>query len=263
MTIKQAQLLASDSLGIYIPQAFAECIDLSQVKYVTQDQIDILLDGPDHEHYWDVWDEVLDNAETTDGGVFYQDGDLWLIYPDQAIEAVNDLCESMVEYETTHVDAGENYAHLVGESWDIQKTRDIIEQFHRELFDSSEYVQGSGWINYKPLWETLGIHPRWKDIDPDVLADIALESFTMESGSMYYPQGVIILDSFPVGEIEIDLSSLGIDGITMEHIRESCDAYISSDGYAYVSTDAVWYAVLDVPMFNAQIEQYINDKESE
>ena len=259
MTIKQAQLLASDSLGIYIPQAFAECIDLSQVKYVTQDQIDILLDGPDHDHYWDVWDEVLSNAETTDGGVFYQDGDLWLIYSEQAIEAVNDLCESMVEYETTHVDAGENYAHLVGESWDDQKTRDLLEQF----LDSASYVPRSGWINYKPQWETLGIDPRWKDIDLDVLADMALESFTMESGSIYYPQGVIILDSFPVGEIEIDLSNLGMDGITMEHIRESCDAYISGNDYAYMSTDAVWYAVLDVPMFNAHIQQYVNDKESE
>jgi len=161
MTFKQAQLLASDSLGIYIPQAFSEMVSFgdfkpeAQVKYVDQDQINILLDGPDHDHYWDVWDEVLSNAETTDGGVFHQDGDLWLIYPEQAIEAVNDLCESMVEYETTHGDAGENYAHLVGESWDSQKTRDMIEQFHRELFDSSEYVQGSGWINYKPQWETL------------------------------------------------------------------------------------------------------------
>jgi len=261
MTIKQAQLLASDNLGIYIPQAFAEAIDLSQVKHVTQDQIDILLDGPDHDHYWDVWDEVLSNAETTDGGVFHQDGDLWLIYPEQAIEAVNDLCESMVEYETTHIDAGENYAYLVGESWDDQKTRDMLDQFYRELFDSSEYVLGSGWINYKPQWETLGIDPRWKDIDSDVLADMVLESFTLESGSIYCPQGFIILDSFPVGEIEIELSSLDIDGITMEHIRESCDAYISGDS-AYVSTDAVWHAVLDVPMFNDQIEQYINDKES-
>jgi len=262
MTIKQAQLLASDNLGIYIPQAFAEAIDLSQVKHVTQDQIDILLDGPDHDHYWDVWDEVLSNAETTDGGVFHQDGDLWLIYPEQAIEAVNDLCESMVEYETTHIDAGENYAYLVGESWDDQKTRDMLDQFYRELFDSSEYVLGSGWINYKPQWETLGIDPRWKDIDSDVLADMVLESFTLESGSIYCPQGFIILDSFPVGEIEIDLSSLDIDGITLDYIRESCDAYISGNDYAYVSTDAVWYAVLDIPMFNAHVGQYVNDKES-
>lgn len=263
MTVKQAQLLASDSLGIYIPQHFAESIDLSQVKYVTQDQIDILLSGPDHEHYWDVWDEVLSNAETTDGGVFYQDGDLWLLYPEQTIEAVNDLCESMVDYETTHLDAGNSYAHLVAESWCAENTRDMIEQFHRELFDSSEYVQGSGWINYKPLWETLGIDPRWKDIDPDALADMALESFTMEPGSIFTPRDVIVLDGFPVGEIETDISSLGIDGITMDYIRESCDAYISGNDYSSVSTDAVWYAALDVPMFNAQIQQYVNDKESE
>jgi hypothetical protein len=32
-----------------------------------------------------------------------------------AIDAINDLCDSMLEYETK--DAGDNYAHLVGESW--------------------------------------------------------------------------------------------------------------------------------------------------
>jgi len=260
MRIKQAQLLASDRLGIYIPQAFAQLVDMSQVKYVDQDQIDILLAGPEHEHYWDVWSEVLENAETLDGGVFHQDGDLWLIYPEQAIEAVNDLCESMEEYETTHGDAGENYAYLVGESWDIQKTRDMIEQFHRELFDSSEYVQGSGWINYKPQWETLGIDSRWKDIDPDVLADMALESFVMESGHAYGVPSGIVLDGFPVGEVEIDLSGLDIDGITMEYISKGCGAYNDT---VYISTNAEWYAVLDVQMFNDHIEQYVNDKESE
>jgi hypothetical protein len=150
----------------------------------------------------------------------------------------------MVEYETTHRDAGDNYAHLVAEDWDALETRDLIEGLYRN-------------------WETLGIHPRWKDIEPDVLADIALESFTMESGSAYHKQSGIVLDAFLVGEIEIDISNLGIDGITIDYIREACEAYMSGNDYAFVSTDAAWYAVLDVPMFNAQIEQYVNDKESE
>ncbi len=210
MTVKQARLLVSDHFG------------------------------PDHMHYWHVWTEVLDNAKTLDGGVFYQNGDLWLIYPEQAIEAVNDLCESMVDYETTHADAGENYAHLVGESWDIQKTRDMV----------------------KKLNCCLVIDPRWEDIDPDVLADMALESFVMESGHAYGVPSGIVLDGFPVGEVEVDLSGLDIDGVTMEYISESCEAYLSGDGYAYVSTGVAWYAVLDVQMFNAHIEQYVNDKES-
>lgn len=161
----------------------------------------------------------------------------------QAIEAVNELCESMVEYETTHADAGENYARLVGKSWFLPVHSSLAEGLYRG-------------------WETLGIHPRWKDIEPDVLTDMALESFTMESGSAYHTPEGIVLDGFPVGEVEIDLSNLGIDGVTMEYIRESCDAYISGDS-AYVSTDAVWYAVLDITTFNAHIQQYVNDKESE
>ena len=69
---------------------------------------------PKAEHYWDVWDDVLSNAETDCGGVLHQDGDLWIVWSQNAIDAINELCESQLEYETSHRDAGDGYAHLVG-----------------------------------------------------------------------------------------------------------------------------------------------------
>ena len=174
-----------------------------------------------------------------------------------AIESINDLCDCQLEYDTRHGDAGDAYSHMPVESWCEQKTRDFIEELLREKFESCEYVQGSGWIDYKPQWKVLGIDPRWKDIDTDLLADMALESFDMVAGSIWgcFEEG-IALDSYHVGEIEIELDHLGIDVETMDLIRESCEAYISGTDRAYVSTDAVWYALLNVEAFNCQIENH-------
>ena len=69
----------------------------------------------------------------------------------------------------------------------------------------------------------------------------------------------IVLESFHLGEIEVSLDHLGIDNITMDLIRESCDAYISGNDYAYISTDAVWYAVVNVEALNTEIEAHLCD----
>jgi hypothetical protein len=164
-----------------------------------------------------------------------------------AIDAINELCESMLEYETRHHDAGDNYSFMVAESWDEQKTISLCNTFC------------IGLIN--PKWELLGIDKRWQDIEPDILADMALDSFYMAAGSIYGPfdNDVIVLDSFHVQEVEVCLEQLDIDCLTMDLVRESCDAYITGTDRAYIATDSVWYAVLDVGMFNDHIEQYFQD----
>ena len=253
--IKQAELFADSARGIYIPQHFAESADRERFKYIEPEQWSILESGPDHENYWEVWDEVLSDAETDGGGVLHQEGDLWIVWPQNAIDAINDLCEQELEYET-HGDAGDSYAHLVPESWTDQNTHDLIQSLNEEKRDvgvKDHFAADS----YKPEWELLGIDKRWKDIDTDVIADMALESFDMVPGSIWgcFEDG-ITLAGFPVQEIEIDLGHLGIDGITMGLIRESCDAYISGCSRAYVATDTVWFALLDVESFNCQIANH-------
>ena len=53
---------------------------------MSEDDAEILLDGPDHELYWDTWDHVLGTAYylADDGRRFtlWQDGDLWAICVD-------------------------------------------------------------------------------------------------------------------------------------------------------------------------------------
>ena len=85
-TIQPEPLLwLSGARGIYIPRDFANSFaDRStDVQGISQEQWDILEAGPDHEWYWEAWDEVEQDAKITDeNGVIYfvyQDGDCWLI----------------------------------------------------------------------------------------------------------------------------------------------------------------------------------------
>ena len=78
-------LWLSDSRGIYIPRDFAASFSdrARSVANVSDEDWDILDAGPDHEHYWDAWDEVISHAIVTDdlGREFFvsQEGDCWLI----------------------------------------------------------------------------------------------------------------------------------------------------------------------------------------
>ena len=81
--LPESAILFSDSAhGVYIPQHFAETVDWNAVDNWNEDQRDILLSGPDHEMYWDVWTEILDGAYLSGGYTLYQDGDLWLVPSD-------------------------------------------------------------------------------------------------------------------------------------------------------------------------------------
>jgi len=76
-------LYCSDSHGVYIPRDFAESYNRSMWQGIDKDDVDVLCAGPEHEQYWDAWDNVLDNAKVVgdDGHTYtlHQDGDLWVI----------------------------------------------------------------------------------------------------------------------------------------------------------------------------------------
>lgn len=94
------ELFLDESRGVYIPKAFAECVDRTRVSGIDMSEtLDELAKGPDDcEHYWDIWDDVLNLATVTDtNGVGYrleQDGDLWLV------ESAGEFCEHEDKYYT-------------------------------------------------------------------------------------------------------------------------------------------------------------------
>ena len=71
-------LIISDANGIYIPKIFAEGF---QWEGITEEDREILKSGPDHEQYWDAWDEVIASARFMDQYGYmwrlHQDGDLF------------------------------------------------------------------------------------------------------------------------------------------------------------------------------------------
>jgi len=86
MTTKPEPMLwLDDHRGVYIPRDFANSFAnrAKDVSGVSDDDWSVLEAGPDHEHYWDVWQDVAENAIVTDAnGVLYrvyQDGACWLV----------------------------------------------------------------------------------------------------------------------------------------------------------------------------------------
>lgn len=91
-------LLLDGNRGIYLPQHFAESLlhsDLYIRWNVSLANYKILLAGPNHEHYWDAWAHVLDNARFRDDAGFdwylYQDGDLFVYRADYEFPVLDAL----------------------------------------------------------------------------------------------------------------------------------------------------------------------------
>ena len=84
---KDAVLLIDGGHGQYIPQVFVGTVDRKRITGISDDQWAILSAGPEHEWYWEVWDEVLNGAIVTNPSTqeryyLHHDGDLWLIPED-------------------------------------------------------------------------------------------------------------------------------------------------------------------------------------
>ena len=88
-----AILYANSSHGVYIPQYFAESIDLDAVTLdgmapeAITECMDIIRQGPYADGYWEAWDDILIHLivtanETGTSYHLWQDGDLWLIPTD-------------------------------------------------------------------------------------------------------------------------------------------------------------------------------------
>lgn len=76
------EVLIDSHHGIYVPQIFAERYDANEYHLygIDPEDIDILLEGPDHEDYWEAWNNVLNDAFSEDGRKYlHQEGDLFLI----------------------------------------------------------------------------------------------------------------------------------------------------------------------------------------
>ena len=94
MTFEQAvdkgfiELLLDGARGIYLPQEFAQSFVVREAEL--DEDMACCAAGPDQEFYWESWENILDSGtiEGASGHVWalYQDGDLWAIREDAAID---------------------------------------------------------------------------------------------------------------------------------------------------------------------------------
>lgn len=231
-----SELFLDSNRGVYIPQHFAELIDVQDWTGIDAEDLDVLRAGPDAEEYWDAWTSVLDNAETRDGRVLHQDGDLWLVARDRAIEDLNKYFEDVHEYETRHGDAGDAYSYLV---------EDVDAEDVKRQIDATK-LQWDETLKFYIDVPALDLDVRGLDLDRVIR--LALDVFQMVPGSIWGPfEDGLVLAGFPVREIETEIPQ-EFDGIVLDLIGDNgTDAYIRDGGrLAYIATDSVWYAVASV-----------------
>lgn len=68
------QLAVDGSWGIYVPQRFFERYPQFLEHLNKEDHA--IIENPEHEHYWEVWDQFVSNFTVM------KDGDRWSIYQD-------------------------------------------------------------------------------------------------------------------------------------------------------------------------------------
>lgn len=159
----------------------------------------------------------------------------------EQIEQINSLIADRVSYEEEHRDAGNDRAHLLGESWHSEHDNRLRDQLAEMGIDHSS-------VDFDQLAEDVIF---WAEMVPSHLYDNSPSA------------GQILLDSFPVGEIEIEFSAeeLGCDRIStvnIEQMNRECDAFfragVRSLGdscdycYAYVGSDRSWDAQISSEM---------------
>ncbi len=94
MEIKHFDLIVDGHHGQYVPMVFTKLYP----SYMEGSERDILLAGPEHENYWDVWSDIQ-GSECWDGDIWQgESGDVFII-SNSPMQALVEAWESMEELE--------------------------------------------------------------------------------------------------------------------------------------------------------------------
>jgi hypothetical protein len=156
------------------------------------------------------------------------------------LDAAKQLIESTYEYETSHADAGNNYAHLASEG-----------HFEHHNGDNrlAEYCAEMG-------IDLTGIAI-------DRLAEEVIADSYMVQGQDYDPAKRFLVASYPVGEIEtqVDSSDIGarLTPWLVKKLNRETDAYWSCPGKGsacfYITTDSYWDQVCNADVIQDLVNQ--------
>ena len=160
----------------------------------------------------------------------------------EQIEQINSLIADRMTYEEEHQDSGNDRAHMLGESWHSEHDQRLADQLAELKIDHSA-------VDFDQLAEDVIF---WAEMVPSHIYDNSPKA------------GQILLDSYPIGEIEIEISAevLGIAELSAsicDQLSRSCDAYFRHDSadrcHAYVSSERSWDAQISAETVRDLIEQ--------
>ena len=133
MEIKHFELAVDGSRGIYVPKFFAEnypsCMDGSER--------DILLAGPEHEEYWDVWNNVSFREHEEQSLYLGESGDVFIL-SDSPMQALITAWESMEDLDSSAAELRGTVQKLASEFL-TDRDEFISEEEALDYFKPSQY----------------------------------------------------------------------------------------------------------------------------
>jgi hypothetical protein len=157
------------------------------------------------------------------------------------IEKAKAIVESRLEYEETHIDAGDAYSHLASEG-DFD--------YHNGESRLVEYCQEMG-------IDLTGI-------EIGRLAEDVIFWSRMESQRDYDPAKPFLVASYQIGEIEIqvDSSEIGLKPThwVIDKLNRNTDGYWTKGGsdcfYVYIVSDRYWDQICDLDVIRGLVKQH-------
>ena len=160
---------------------------------------------------------------------------------DTFIERAQAMVDSTFEYETTHQDAGDNYAYMASEGdFDYHNGESRLQEYCNEMG-----VDISG-------------------VDISRLAEDVIFWGYMAHGQAYDAKKRFLVSAYHVGEIEqqIDASDIGarFTPYLIDQLNKRTDGFWSYSGpdvaYFYINCDAYWDHVCDAETIRDLVNQY-------
>ena len=134
MEIKHFELAVDGSRGIYVPKFFAERFP----EWLDDEEREILLAGPEHELYWETWDEVI-SREYEEQSLYLGEADDVFILTNSSLNADLQAWASGEYLENCPKWLREMVAKLAEEFITDRPDEIISEEEALEIFKPSQY----------------------------------------------------------------------------------------------------------------------------
>ena len=133
MEVKHFECVVDGSRGQCVPQVFAERFP----EWLDDEEQEILMSGPEHELYWDVWDEVSYKEYADQSLYLGESGDVFII-SDSPMQALVEAWESMEDLDSSAAELRGTVQKL---AYDFLTDRDefISEDEALQHFSPSKY----------------------------------------------------------------------------------------------------------------------------